>query len=138
MQLNLIIENKSHGDLNQLSNSYIQSYPHLMSQMIAKYTNEISESLNVNNTQNQAKKVIASDYESQKFKPNTVANRTMNDYTNPNFLTNNIINTVNKTVYKARVAALGSRGNKTFSNSNQKDTTILDKKVIFPSPFYRA
>ena len=97
--------------------------------MVAKYTNDLQDSSKANNTPNSTNKILASNVEAQKFKPNTAANRTLNDYTNPNFLTHNIINTVNKTVYKARVAALGSRG-KTNSNSNQKDTTILDKKVI--------
>ena len=100
-----------------------------MSQMIAKYTNDISDSIKPNNTPNDIKKMLSSNLDSQKFKPNTAVNRTLNDYSSPNYLTHNIINTVNKTVYKARVAALGSRGNKTFSNSNQKDTTILDKKA---------
>lgn len=112
-----------------MSNSYVQNYPHLMSQMVAKYTNDISDSIKASNGVNDLKKVVASTYDAQRFKPNTAANRTLNDYSNPKFLTHNIINTVNKTVYKARVAALGSRGNKTISNSIQKDTTVLDRKV---------
>jgi len=50
----------------------------------------------------QQKKVTPVKVPSHYFKPNTAINRTSEDYVSqtPSFLTSNIVNTVNKTVYK--------------------------------------
>jgi len=51
------------------------------------------------NTPSSSNKLYLSNYSKPSIKPNT-ATKAVNDYQTPSFLTSNIVNTVNKTVYK--------------------------------------
>lgn len=91
------LRNKSYGELRKAHN---QMYNQQLNPIVAKYSAKDNINLRPNNTPNGNPTKHQNPY----FKPNT-ANQPTGEYQTPSFLTNNILNTVNKTVYKVNLSS---------------------------------
>ena len=94
---------KSFGELRKGQNPLYKFQLNQPNPTVAKYTSNETLGLRQNNTPSDANKNKMSKLPHHYFKPNTAANRTLNEYQTPNFMANNIVKTVNKTVYKVRL-----------------------------------
>lgn len=97
---NNINQNHSFGESKFSSDSYQKQSLYHISNTFTKPLQGEELLTKPHNTPNNNNKMWNSNISKKNMKPGTAANRTVNEYQTPSFLTSNIVNTVNKTVYK--------------------------------------